>query len=193
VTAVTGEEDEEEPVRKRYFLWLYDQVFQVRDPDSDQSYIDVCDIMHAIPFNDSVPNDSNRTADGEELRDEFISLDAGIDLEAFTEMAGLGKASILEVLIGLSRRAGAIYEVYKPDEWARKFISNLGLMKYHDRRFLPRDILRVNRILRVFNSRSYDPDGKGGIFPLRSMVHQDQRQIELWFQMAAYVTENLMY
>lgn len=181
-----------EPVRQRYFKWLYDQVFDIRDQSSDQSYIAVCDIMHSIHFNDKVPNDSNRTADGEELRDQFISLDDNIGLDDFTEMAGLGKASVLEVLIGLSRRSGAVTEALKPAEWFRTFFGNLGLLRYHDARFVPRNTLRVSTILRTFNGRTFDPDGSGGIFPLKNPL-TDQRYIELWFQMAAYINENEMY
>jgi hypothetical protein len=188
VRIVTGQE--EEPVRARYFRWLYSQVFPDQDPG--ESYTDVCELMHEIPFNDSIPNDSNRTADGEELRDEFISLDEGIDLDAFTEMAGLGKASLFEILIGLAKRAESVTEALKPDQWFRTFLGNLGLLKYPDDRYLPRHILRVNRILRTFNGRTFDPDGNGGIFPL-AKPPVDQRKIELWFQMAAYINENQMY
>lgn len=147
--------------------------------------------MHGIQFNDSVPNDSNRTADGEELRDEFISLDDGIDLDEFTELASLGKASLLEILVGLARRATTVTEALKADEWFRTFTGNLGLLQYHDRRILPRDVLRVSRILTAFNNRTFDPDGNGGIFPLKSPM-TDQRTIELWFQMASYINENEM-
>lgn len=182
-----------EPVRQRYFNWLYDQVFPVRDKTSELSYIAVCDLMHGIQFNDSVPNDSNRTADGEELRDEFISRDDGIDLGEFTEMAGLGKASVLEVLVGLARRATTVTEALKADQWFRTFTGNLGLLKYSDRRFAGRDLHRISTILRTFNGRTYKPNGEGGIFPLKTAAYEDQRTIELWFQMASYITENKMF
>lgn len=186
-------DQEEEPVRERYFCWLYDQVFPVRDKRSDLSYITVCDFMHGIQFNDSVPNDNNRTADGEELRDEFISLDDNIGLDAFTEMAGLGKASVFEVLVALARRATTVTEALKADQWFRTFTGNLGLLKYSDRRFVPRDLHRISTILRTFNARSFKPNGEGGIFPLKITAFEDQRKIELWFQMASYITENGMF
>jgi hypothetical protein len=179
-------------VRERYFLWLYDQSFDIRSPESDFSYVQVCDILHTIRFADSVQNDRNRTADGEELRDEFISLDPDIDIVEFTEMAGLGKATLFEVLAGLSRRAGAVTEALKPEEWFRLFLRNLGLLRFPDSSFSGLHISRVNRIAQKFNSRTYDPDGKGGIFPLKH-AQSDQRVLELWFQMAAYINENQMY
>lgn len=186
-------EPPEEPVRTRYFNWLYDQVFEIRDTRSELSYTAVCDLMHGIQFNDSVPNDSNRTADGEELRDEFISLDDGINLDDFTELAGLGKASVFEVLVALSRRATTVTEALRADQWFRTFTGNLGLLKYSDHRFLPRNLHRISTILRTFNGRAFKPNGEGGIFPLKSTAFEDQRLIELWFQMASYITENEMF
>ena len=123
--------------------------------------------MHGIQFNDSVPNDSNRTADGEELRDEFISLDDNIGLDEFTEMAGLGKASIFEVLVGLARRATTVTEALKRLIMVQDLHGNLGLLKYSDRRFVPRNTAQDQHDSRTFNARSFKPDGEGGIFPLK--------------------------
>jgi hypothetical protein len=47
---------------------------------------------------------------------------------------------------------------------------------------------RVNDILYALIWRTYDPDGSGGFFPLLHSK-KDQRQIEIWYQMHAYVRE----
>jgi hypothetical protein len=46
--------------------------------------------------------------------------------------------------------------------------------------------------LHKLNNRTYSKLGKGGLFPLRSSAY-DQRKVELWYQMAAFMTENHMY
>jgi hypothetical protein len=180
-------------MKARYFNWLYDQVFRVRDMDSPISYVNVCTHMHSIHFNDSVPNDDNRAREAEELRNEFIATLRGIEVEDFAELYDLGKATILEVLIALTRRCDYIAEIGTA-QWFRIFLENLGLMKFSDANYAPRDDPRIDRILRAFNNRQYSPMGRGGIFPLRQNTSgRDQRQAELWVQMSAYMTENKMY
>jgi hypothetical protein len=179
-------------MRARYFNWLYDQVFRVRDEESPISYVMVCTQMHAIHFNDSVPNDDNRTRDAEQLRYEFISTFRGVEVQDFADLHSLGKSTIFEVLIGLARRCDYIVEI-GPAQWFRIFLENLGLMKYSDANFVPRDSLRIDRILRTFNDRTYSPSGRGGLFPLSQNNGNDQRHSELWFQMSAYMTENKMF
>lgn len=178
-------------IRQQYFRWLYDQAFEIYDANSPLSYAFLCDILHGIPFKDTVPNDDNRTADGEELRDEFISLHPSIGLGDYAEMGSLGKASLFEVLVALSRRAQFISGERTSIEWFRQFIENLNLLKYSDTRYVAKDAFRIGKILNRWNNRKFDPDGRGGIFPLRHTM-ADQRQVEIWYQMAAYMTENTM-
>jgi hypothetical protein len=51
----------------------------------------------------------------------------------------------------------------------------------------PDDILDcIDRFL----SRKYDYNGVGGIFPLRKGASEDQRNVEIWYQMQSYLMEN---
>ena len=43
----------------------------------------------------------------------------------------------------------------------------------------------------VFLDRAYSPDGTGGLFPLHE-PDEDQRQVELWYQMSAYLLERVL-
>jgi hypothetical protein len=36
--------------------------------------------------------------------------------------------------------------------------------------------------------RTYEPNGVGGFFPLEN-PNEDQREVELWYQMSAYVDD----
>jgi hypothetical protein len=175
-----------------YFNWLYNQVVGVWDVNSPVSYIGVCTHLHAIEFDDRVPNDDNRRKEGEELRDEFIAAHSEIiEIEEYTELVGLGRASLFEMLIALARRADYIVEV-GPRTWFKSFLDNLGLTRYNDARHRPQDDVRIERILRTFNQRTYSRTGKGGLFPLKD-PKSDQRSTELWFQMAAFMRENELY
>ncbi len=181
-------------IREAYFSWLYPKVVKVRDLGSSESYIIVCNHMHSVKFRDNVPNDDNRTADGLELRNQFISsLPADvIDFGDYAILHRMGnKASVLEVLIGLALRAETTTSI-SPETWFRTFLDNLGLSYFGDSLVSSRDTFRIGRIIRTFNTRAYSSNGKGGIFPLKN-AENDQRTVELWFQMSAYMTENHMY
>jgi hypothetical protein len=177
-------------IRERYFLWLYRQNFHDLGPDGPH-YTGVCAMMHAIEFNDRVPNDDNRSRDGIQLREEFISGLDYIDLESLAVMHDMGQASLLEVLTALSRRADYIVEKGAP-EWFRIFLQNLGLFSYPDDVLTPANDRLVERALRTFNERTYSRNGRGGIFPL-IRAEEDQRATELWYQMAAYMKDKHMY
>jgi hypothetical protein len=174
-----------------YFEWLCQQISSVGSDDPSLSFIQVCGQMHSLEFNDRVPNDDNRAAEGVELRSEFLSSLTGITIYDYAELSHLGKCTILEMLIALTRRADFIVEMGQA-AWFMKFLENLGLLRFSDDRFLERDTVRVLKALVKFNERRYSTSGDGGLFPLRE-PENDQRRVELWYQMAAYMKENRMY
>lgn len=183
--------DPAQEIMHAYFGWLYYQVLRVFDEKSPLSYTNVCSEMHNIKFDDSVPNDDNRARDGLELRDEFISSLKEIEVEDYTQLQSLGGCSLLEMLIALARRADYIVE-YGQERWFKIFLENLDLWKYADSDWTPRSGMKVRKILNDFNHRQYTRSGRGGVFPLRK-PKKDQRALELWYQMSAYMTENQMY
>jgi hypothetical protein len=183
----------EEPlnITDSYFHWLYDNVFKVYDGKSPLSYAILCYTLHQTKFDDSCPNDDNRARDGLELRDEFISSLKEIEVEDYTELQSLGGCSIFEMLIALARRCDYIVE-YGQAAWFKIFLENLDLWKYNDADITPRSSVKVSEIINKFNHRQYTRNGRGGVFPLRR-AKKDQRALELWYQMSAYMTENQMY
>ena len=176
---------------KDYFDWLYNRVFGLRSDNTRNNYTVLCDAMHRFPFKNLIPHDSNRVADGTALRDEFLKQYRRRWNELDKLDMIMPDATIFEVLVALADRADFAYD-RGPEFWFDVFISNLKLKEFNDMGFLARDAAKVERKLRRFNDRRYEPDGTGGIFPLRDPV-ADQRKIELWYQMGAYVTENRMY
>lgn len=131
-----------------------------------------------------VLNDDNRVEDGKELRYEFL------DEEGFDQVdpawLDLG-CSMFEMLVALSRRA-AFDSSGSPAQWFWVFIDNLGFREFTDSRWCRRvERVASDSIDRVI-FRTYEFDGRGGIFPLRHAT-TDQRKVELWYQMSAYLLE----
>ena len=128
-----------------------------------------------------VPNDDNRCADGIALRKEFMRTDRTI---AATREWLTEECSVLEMLIGIARHLS--FEMSgEVGEWFWHLIENLGLTRYHDRRWHEG---AVNDAVERLVWRNYSFDGTGGLFPLRE-PYEDQRKVELWFQMEAYMLE----
>lgn len=178
-------------IREVYFNWLHDQVEYPKNASLPDRQRFVCMHLHVIQFNDAVPNDDNRTAEGEELRDEFLSQLPVVDMEDYAKIYELGKASVLEVLTGLARRAEYTTGL-SARAWMQIFLMNLGLDRFDDLRFKEPQGLQIDEIIRVFNERRYDENGHGGIFPLKEAAG-DQRRTELWDQMSEFMRQNNMF
>jgi len=65
-------------------------------------------------------------------------------------------------------------------------INNLGLQDCHDAGFIAE---YVEDVTHAVIWRTYNENGNGGLFPLRDS-DQDQRQVEIWYQLSAYLLEN---
>ena len=179
-----------------YFNWLYDQVCYGREPGSGGSYLDICGMMHRTRFRVCVPMDDNRAADGVELREEFLATQEYVFRRFGHDSQGekaikVAAPSVFEVLVALSRKADFMVS-FGEKGWFRIFLENLGLHDFTDTMITGGDVSRVNRIIAKFNNRTYRPSGAGGLFPLKRAT-EDQRHVELWYQMCAYMAENHMY
>lgn len=173
----------EVPLDEAYFQWLYAQVGTVRIKHSSKTYWNLMKILFTKEFVWFVPNDDNRVEDGRELRHEFIE-DLGLTL-VDRNWLELG-CSFLEMLIGLSRRL-AFETGGKPRDWFWHLLNNLELDHYADNILIPEK--RVDDILDRVIWRTYRKDGHGGLFPLR-YPREDQTQVEIWYQLSAYLLEH---
>lgn len=187
----TGQEQPREvSVQEAYFIWLYDRVFDVWDAASADSFTAVCSLMHQIAFTPLVEHDENRIAEAAGLRNDFHKQAGSMGPGELSDLM-MPDASVFEVLVALAGRADFMVPLTQK-VWFHIFIENLGLDKYSDQFCRSRSTWPIERIINTFNNRAYRSNGKGGIFPLRR-PREDQRRVELWYQMGAYMTENAMY
>lgn len=173
-----------EPINEGYFAWLYRLVDDSNSVRASRSHWALLQQLHATPFRWSVANDDNRNEDGKDLRKAFLQEFSiyepdhqWLDLDA----------SMLEMLIALSQRA-AYESSGEPAEWFWKMMQNLELDRYTDSVFNGHIADEVEDKLEMLLFRDYNPDGVGGLFPLRN-PSADQRRIELWYQLSAYLLE----
>lgn len=159
-----------------YYKWL---VAQINVPNNGKTYEGIFKRMYNYIFVAFVALDDNRIGDAQELRKEFFG----------ESHVNIYEASVLEVLVALSRRAAWIISDIPAQDWVWTFIKNLGLHKCDDPLSYRKDN-KVDDILETFVWRIYEPNGEGGLFPLKQTEH-DQRTIELWYQMHAYIMEKI--
>lgn len=172
------------PLDERYFHWLYNKVAYVRETDPSKTYWGLFYILHTTEFEWFIPNDDNRVEDGKALREEYVQ---GEDVSEIWMSEG---CSIFEFLIAVARRMG--FQLDLPsDIFFWELLINLNLadgfddsaMTFEKRRY-------VDDVLTRLVERKYEPNGVGGIFPLMNPP-ADQRRVEVWYQMSAYLMERI--
>lgn len=176
----------DEPLEEQYFKWLYQQVASVRLKNPARTYWSLIRHLFKKEYVYLIPNDDNRAADGRDLRNEFIEQ---YEIDPDPEWMDMG-CSMLEMLIALSRRL-AFEDEGESRDWFWHMMENLDLTFYSDLHFKG-DIRTetVNNIVDRVIWRTYDFDGTGGLFPLDT-TNEDQREVELWYQMNQYLLERV--
>jgi hypothetical protein len=170
---------------EQYLDWLIARVTSPRQRRSTaRTFWKLLKQFHEKEFFWFIPNDDNRILDGLELRNEFLSEIHYRIGEEDEEWASAG-CSVLELLIGLSHRLSDL-DGGEPRIWFWQMIKNLGLDQFDDQ--IPYDWEDVDEALSALIYRTYDRDGTGGLFPL-THPEEDQRKVEIWYQLNAYLLE----
>ena len=158
-----------------YFEWL---LRQVGVPRGDHQ--GVLGVLFRYRFEWFIEFDRNRAADGISLRREYAFENNGKD---YTFSPGWFNVdcSMLEMLIALAKRMSIQTDI-STDQCFWHLMRNIGL---HENSSHTEVVEASDKIV----SRSYNPDGtNGGLFPLED-PDKDQRQVELLYQMYAYILE----
>lgn len=171
-----------------YLEWLYSQVGIVQNRNPAASYWKLLLQMYTTRFTWFVPNDDNRVEDGKALRPAFVHA-TGYKLDDPHGLFYSIDCSMLEMLIALAQKAASLSEG-QPSEWFWRMVHNLGFDGYTDDIFEVSLAEDVEEVLSRLNDRRYGPDGEGGLFPLEE-PEIDQRKVELWYQLQAYLIEGL--
>lgn len=164
-----------------YFEWLYSIVKKERV--IKKSYRKLLAFLHSEEFVYVDDYDSNRAADGEQLRWRYVYEAKGCeDILDWKE-----PCTVLEMLIALSFQMENIMEGsnadYSVGYWFWMMLTNLGLEKMTDNNF---NKLIVDDIIYKFMHRKYEPNGEGNIFVLDDCSN-NLRDVEIWWQMCWYL------
>ena len=172
-----------------YFHWLCELVHIDQE---HASWWLVAKDLHRREFVPMLDRDENRAMDGFALRERFL------DGERYSLRDHIdGECSVLEMLVALAQRMDfETSDAYSEDSndrtayWFWEMLDNLGLTAFDDDSYVELEgQTYVDKIIDDFVERRYDYDGEGGIFPLR-YADRDQRRVELWYQMSAYLCEH---
>lgn len=90
------------------------------------------------------------------------------------------------MMIALARRLASMTDIPIRPHFAQ-LLWNLDIVSYTDLAYDGHEAV-INEILECLNWRRYSTDGSGGLFPL-SRPAEDQRQVEIWLQMNAWLIE----
>lgn len=170
---------------RRYFDWLYSQIGPAKNNRNPaRSFWLLAEQLFKKQFNWHTPNDDNRIEDGKDLRDLFLE-----DIHAERNQSWLDQeCSMLEIMVALSRSIEfeSSHDAYY---WFWRMIENLNLRIYTDDKYDDDVHFIVDDALNIVIDRTYLYDGTGGLFPLRHSK-EDQRNVEIWYQMSAYLLED---
>jgi hypothetical protein len=167
-----------------YLNWLTNQVSRSRSRAKVRNHRKLFQQLQDTIFVAVVPFDDNRIADARDLRYEYL---AETEDEAGDPDWTRSPASMLEVLIVLSRALA--FEMDDPvTPWFWHLIETLELERFNDREYDNHAQEAIAETLDRVIWRRYAADGSGGLFPLRR-PERDQRKVELWYQLNAYLLE----
>lgn len=177
-------------VDELYFRWLMQTLGR-----PTESLSRLCWMLHTNTFTRNVGNDVNRAVNGIDLRRRFMDEWDEAEIDPRKTNALMDEdCSWLEMLIALSEALDYRYDG-GVQENLLELIHNLGLTKIlsspRDGRYDRVDQDLVDDATERVDQNLFDPDGLGGLFPLKKPDHPDQRRVEIWDQHAAYFREKL--
>ena len=178
---------------QQYLLWLCRKAgLRVRNYRDRATYRNLARVLQNEKYGWFVPNDDNRLKDGMSLREEYCDY-MGEWNETWISHS---PCTMLEFLVALSERIW--YEADDcdhPSIWFHRLLENIDLLRCNDQVWEidhKGELEYVRSVVDRINYRTYSPNGEGGLFPLKH-TDQDQRKVEVWYQMSAYLLENLPY
>lgn len=191
-----------------YRRWL-EKKFIGRNGNLEQ-YSMIFDALFREPFEAIVPNDENRGADGISLRGRFIDSRRGQRIAARKNVGQDGIQEAMEWLDGPNMLEVMIAICLHMEDMTRSFVEDCSASYWMERLLVNMDIadltddayvslggdLAVHRAAAMVIDRTYDRLGCGSLFPMkdtRKNREKDFRTVEIWYQMQAWLGENVNY
>lgn len=175
-------------LRTEYFDWIYRLVL-----GENEEYGTLLAQLMDIPFRYSVPMDGNREADGVNLRYRF-GYENNVPDYIIAKYLDDRQCSVLEMMAALYLRFEEQIEGHdcfapksSPSNLFMSMLESLGLDKMCGEGF---DGGRADRIIFAFLERQYSPNGRGGLFTVRS--RRDMPSVEIWYQLMYWADENVL-
>lgn len=173
-------------ITNEYFDWLYDYVCKGR-AHNNISYRKLFMYLHSTEFTYSIEIDENRAYDGICLRRRFAKTKDERDYSYIIDI--LNKpCSVLEMMLALAIRCEE--EIMEDPrygnrvkQWFWSMLKNMGLNMMTDDNF---DKKYVERAVEILLSRTYQPNGKGGLFYIPG-CKDDLREFEIWTQLCWFL------
>lgn len=184
--------------QRMYFNWLINRASL--DDLFGRSYTHLAHVLHHMIFYWSLDLDSNRSADGLQLRDEWAELieeeiDAQEDpISEIDTNLGIGACTVLEMMVALAARIET--DIMQEDDkgnrtplWFYHMLRNLSLLDCDDDHIFESTDDYIRDVTRKMLCRQYTADGKGSLFPL-SRRCEDRREVDIWWQAQHWLAEN---
>lgn len=172
-----------EPLDEQYLTWLYARIGSVKEIRPSKKYWSLARQLFTKEFVWIIPNDDNRVEDGRDLRYRFLHDRTERPDEDWMSLG----CSFFELVLGLAQRLSFEAEG-DPRDWFWELLGNVGLAGYDDANINAISSPQIDEIMDRIIWRTYDFDGRGGFFPLKE-PQEDQREVELWYQISAYILE----
>ncbi|MCM1525377.1 MAG: hypothetical protein NC120_13075 [Ruminococcus sp.] len=175
-------------LKNKYFNWIYSLVC-CSEYTGGHSYKRLLEKLYDEEFTYVIGLDGNRAEDGFDLRYRFGD-ECDISSAAIAAYLDDRSCSVLEMMTALSLRCEESI-MSDPElgsrigRWFWGMIKSLGLYSMTDQCF---DEKAVDDTLNRFLNRSYEPNGKGGLFTVKN-YRRDMRLTEIWCQMMWYLDE----
>lgn len=165
-----------------YFDWLYDKAGLYKR-GSNRTYFKLMRMLHSKEFRWTSVGDKSRSDDGTDLRWQFVR-DARLRKVPAEWM--YRPCTVLELMMGVARRLSVLTDG-EPQAWFIQLLDNLHVSHNTDAYF-DGQITEIDEKLERLVWRTYSSNGDGGLFPL-NFPRSDQRQVEIWYQMNAWLLE----
>lgn len=168
-----------------YYEWLIGHISDI------ENHTIILRELFMRDFYAVLPRDDNRAEDGLELRLYFFEETKGNGVGMPS-----GACKVLEMLIALALRCerDIMHDEDFGDrtsKWFWMMIDNLGFTGFtDDQMYINSTISNLfEEKLEIFLDRKYTKKGVGGLFPLKK-TKNDQRKVEIWYQMNEFLMEN---